>query len=89
MIPDRMDLLALLEDRARMVARRLGHDIGPLRPGRAAEHLAGCSRCGALLIITPSRGIGVRGTACSVDCRTRRRLRLVVGTGGGAGSTGR
>src|SRR5947209_2748636 len=78
--PRRMDLLALLDDRARLVATGLGHDLGPLRPGSVGEHLASCRRCGALVIITPSQGIGVRGTACSVPCRRRRQLRLLSRT---------
>jgi hypothetical protein len=75
-----MNLLARLEDRARHVARQLGHDLGPLRPGQVGEHHAACRRCGGLAIITPSHGLGIRGTACSVQCRTRRRLRPLPST---------
>jgi hypothetical protein len=74
-LPASMGLLARLEDRARHVARQLGHDLGPLRMGRLGEHVADCRRCGGLAIITPAHGMGVRGTACSVQCLTRRRLR--------------
>jgi len=85
-LPQRMDLLTLLEDHARLVAQRLGHDLGPLQPSRLGEHLAACRRCSALAIITPSHRIGVHGTACSVSCRTRRRLRLIHGSAAMAGS---
>jgi hypothetical protein len=88
-MPPRMDLLARLEDRARFVARRLGHDLGPLEPGEAGEHQAVCRRCSALLVLTPTRGIGVGGTACRMDCRSRRHLRLIPGGAERAGRRGR
>lgn len=84
-IPAGVSLLVRLEDRARHVARQLGHDLGPLRSGDLGEHVAACGRCGGLAIITPSHGLGIRGTACSVQCHTRGLLRLLPGmpcTGG-------
>ena len=74
-LPEGWGLLVRLEDRARYVARQLGHDLGPLRFGGQGEHVAACRHCGGLAIITPSHGLGIRGTACSVPCCIRRRLR--------------
>lgn len=80
--PQHMDLLDRLEVRARLVARQLGHDLGPLQPGKAGEHHAACTRCGGLAVITPHHGLGIRGTACRLDCRTRQRLRPIGGSAG-------
>ncbi len=73
-----MAMQELLEQQARHVAERLGHDVGPLHAGRYGEHVAACTWCGALIIVVNRPGaVGIRGTACSTDCRSRQRLRLI------------
>jgi hypothetical protein len=74
----RMGIVTLLECLARLSAQRLGHDVGPLRPGRMGEHIAVCARCGGLIILAaPPRKPEIRGTACGVHCRSRRRMRPI------------
>lgn len=74
-----MDVRTLLEERARRMAQAHDHEIGALHTGyHKDEFVAHCTRCGALLIVSlhPERA-GIRGSACTVDCRTRRAVRLL------------
>jgi hypothetical protein len=66
-------------DRARRLAQTHGHALGAMNPGaREGDYIGICARCGALAIVSiRPEFAGIRGTACSRDCRTRQAIRLL------------
>jgi hypothetical protein len=73
-----VSLPAFYEGRARGLAQRLGHQIGIISSRNQGEFVGTCLVCGAQLIVSVApRPLGMRGTACNFDCRTRQAIRIV------------
>jgi hypothetical protein len=82
-----MEMSAWLMERAEVMARIRGHVLGAMNPGaQLGVYIASCSRCGALAIVSVrAEHAGIRGTACSRNCRTRQAIRPLHPTAATAG----
>jgi hypothetical protein len=73
-----VSLPAFFEGRARGLAQRLGHQIGIISSRDQGEYVGSCVVCGAQLIVSIAPlPVGMRGTACNFDCRTRQAIRIL------------